>query len=84
METTSATFILGNKASSKAFKAKPLSMTNLSATVPAKLLVDPVNGYGSMLKALAKQLVSPFFHLFKFQLAYSGLLSAALKSYEKK
>lgn len=36
-----------------------------------------------MLKAPAKKLVSPFFHLFKFLLACSGLLSAGLKSYEK-
>jgi len=37
-----------------------------------------------MLKALAKKFISPFFHLFKFLLGYSGLLSAGLKSYEKK
>lgn len=67
-----------------ALKAQPLCATHLSTTVPAKLLVDPVNGYGGMLKAPAKQLISSFFHLFKFLFAYSGLLSAVLKSYGKK
>lgn len=37
-----------------------------------------------MLKAPAEQLISPFFHLFKFLLAYSDLLFAVLKSYGKK
>jgi len=55
-------------------------MTHLSTTVSAQFLVDLINGYGGMLKALAKKLVSPFFHLFKFLLACSGLLSAGLKS----
>lgn len=59
-------------------------MTHLSTTVPTKPLVDPVNGYGGMLKAPGKQLMSPFFHLYKFPLAYSGFLSAGLKSYGKK
>lgn len=67
-----------------AFKAQPLCTTHLSTAVPAQPLVDPVNGYGGMLKAPAEQLISPFFHLFKFLLAYSDLLFAVLKSYGKK
>lgn len=59
-------------------------MTHLSATVSAKFLVDLINSYGGVLKAPAKKLISSFFHLFKFLLACSGLLSAGLKSYEKK
>lgn len=59
-------------------------MTHLSTTVSAKFLVDLINSYGGMLKAPAKKLISSFFHLFKFLLACSGLLSAGLKSYEKK
>lgn len=58
-------------------------MTHLSTTVSAKFLVDLINSYGGVLKAPAKKLISSFFHLFKFLLACSGLLSAGLKSYEK-